>query len=334
MWSKRQIASQVLVRSGLGAILRKAPRWRQGVLILNYHRIGDPGDQMLDHGLWSATPKAFERQMRFLRRHCRIISPAQLLEQEALAGQACAMVTFDDGYRDNYEVAFPILQSLGVPATFFVSTGFTDRPRLPWWDEISWMICSSRRSRLSSAMLALDVTLEGNRQRAIDAALLVYKRLPGEATAVFMDDLGEACGTGRCPANLGRDLWMTWDMLRAMSEAGMTVGGHTVDHPVLSRLSPLEQEEQIGGCMQRLEEELAVKGRFFAYPRGKEDSFSDATRAALYQAKIDVAFSYYGGFNHPGHADPYDVRRVPVEMTTRREAFEALVSMPSVFTRS
>lgn len=331
MWSKREIASQVLVHSGLGAVLRKAPWWRDGVLILNYHRVGLPDGETLDRGLWSATPAAFEQQMRFLKRHCRIVSPADLLEPESLRGQACAMVTFDDGYRDNYEVAFPILQSLGMPGTFFVTTGLIDEPRLPWWDEISWMILTSRREHLKSAFLAVDLPLVGDRQAAIEAVGAVYKKLPGEATSVFMRDLTEACGSGECPASLSEKLWMTWGMLREMSEAGMTIGGHTVDHPILSRLTAQEQEEQIGGCMDRLAQELELKGRFFAYPRGKGDSFNDLTRAALYQARVDLGFSYYGGFNQPGFADPYDVKRVPVEMETQRADFEAIVSMPAVF---
>lgn len=331
MWSRREIASQVLVKSGLGAVLRVSPWLRQGVLILNYHRIGVPGTSAFDHGLWSATAEAFEQQVNFIKRNCRVISPLDLLDEQSLEGEACAMITFDDGYRDNYEVAFPILKKHGVSATFFVTTGFIDSPRVAWWDEIAWMVHTSNRPSITAAGLGCDMPLAGQQQQTIERLLSTYKALPPTATEAFLNGLAQGCGTGRCTRAVAGHVWMTWDMLREMASAGMTIGGHTVDHPILSRLSASEQQYQINACMTRLEREVSLPGRFLAYPRGKGDSFNDDTRAALYEARIDLAFSYYGGFNEFGNMDPYDVKRVAIELDTVREDFESVVSMPAVF---
>ena len=93
----------------------------------------------------------------------------------------------------------------------------------------------------------------------------------------------------------------------------------------------LEQEAEILTSVRRIEEEVKARPRFFAYPRGKTDTFNHETRACLYEARIDLAFSYYGGFNLFGEIDAYDVKRAPVELTTRMEHFEAIVSLPQVF---
>ena len=332
MWSKRGLASQVVVRSGLSWLLRKKHS-RNTVVVLNYHRIGDPSSSPFDRGVFSATPETFDWQMGFLKRECQVLTPTDLCNELSLVGDNFVLVTFDDGYRDNHDVALPILQSHGMKATFFIATGYIDNPHVPWWDEIAWMIRSSPHAGLQASMLMpVNVTFDPpQRRRAIDQVLSVYKKLPGDATRQFMEDLASACGTGRCPAELGRDLWMTWDMIRNLRDAGMTIGGHTVNHPILSQLPRFQQEEEILGCSRRLSEELKRPTRFFAYPRGKLDAFNEDTRACLYEARIERAFTFYGGLNVLGHIDAYDVRRTPVEMETNNHDFEAMLSLRRVF---
>ena len=102
-------AAWLLEKSGgrrlLGAILR----W-SGVLCLNYHRIGDASASHFDWGLWSAGADAFEDQVRFLESHCNLIGPGDLPDVLARGKGRFVLLTFDDGYRDNYEIAFPILK--------------------------------------------------------------------------------------------------------------------------------------------------------------------------------------------------------------------------------
>ncbi len=332
MWSKRELASQALVRSGLSSLLRKH-RGRDRVLVLNYHRIGDPASSPVDHGVFSATAEGFDWQMGFLKRECQVISPADLVNEHSLAGGNFVIVTFDDGYRDNHQTALPILKSHGLNASFFIATGYIDNPHVPWWDEIAWMIRNSPHARLEASMLLpMEVSFDPPiRKRAIDQVLGVYKKLPGDATRQFLDDVAAACGTGRCPPELGRDLWMTWDMIRDLRDAGMTIGGHTVNHPILSQLPRFQQEEEILACSRRLSEELKESTRFFAYPRGKPDAFNEETRACLYEARIERAFSFYGGVNVLGHIDAFNVRRAAVEMETSHHDFVAMLSLPGVF---
>src|SRR5262245_45583277 len=132
---KRQLAARILGATGLRYVLSRVARW-SGVLGLNYHRIGEAGRSVYDRGLWSATADDFDAQVGWLKSHFDIIRPDDLPAALAARRGRHVLITFDDGYRDNYADAFPVLKRHGVPATFFITTGFIDDARLSWWDEI------------------------------------------------------------------------------------------------------------------------------------------------------------------------------------------------------
>ena len=305
-------------------------RWT-GVVGLNYHRIGDGRKSIFDRGLWSATEEDFERQVRYLKANFDVISPRDVAYVVRVKRGRHVLITFDDGYLDNYTAAFPILRSHGARATFFVATGFIDEPRLPWWDEIAWMVRASKKTSLTlPAFLAEPVAFdEPDRERAVRALLRAYKELPGDRTFAYLEAVSEVTGTGRPPAGAvsGR-LWMTWDMLREMHAAGMTIGGHTIHHPVLSRLTREEQYEEIGGCCARIAAELKAPVRAFAYPVGGRDAFNLDTRACLRHAGVRTAFSYYGGFRKLSDWDDYDINRIAIEQDMSFEQFRASVMFP------
>ncbi|MGB5851847.1 MAG: polysaccharide deacetylase family protein [Rhodanobacter sp.] len=329
---KKAIASHLLCRSGLRRLLHRTVRW-SGVLALNYHRIGDALATPFDRGLWSASAEAFAEQVRFCKTQLEIIGPADLPRVRAAGRGRYAMITFDDGYRDNYQTALPILRGEGVAATFFVATGFIDAPTLPWWDEIAWMARTSRRDALElpawfDAPIRFD---EPERETAVRRLLRRYKEMPAQDTAAYLDAVADAAGTGRADARAGEALWMTWDMLREMRAAGMTIGGHTVHHPVLSRMSAQGQRHEILECGRRLAAELGTPMRCFSYPVGNPGAFDQTTRDCLREAGVEHAFSYYGGYAGFDHWDAYDIPRVAVETELDTDWFRCLVTLPRLF---
>lgn len=121
------------------------PRW---LTVLNYHRVGrfeEAGD--VDEGVLDATPESLDRQLGRLRRHCTPVALGDLLAH--LDGAELppnpALVTFDDGYRDNLEQAVPILKRHGIRAAFFIATSYVSERRIFWWDRISWTLKHARR---------------------------------------------------------------------------------------------------------------------------------------------------------------------------------------------
>jgi peptidoglycan/xylan/chitin deacetylase (PgdA/CDA1 family) len=243
------------------------------------------------------------------------------------------MITFDDGYRDNYEIALPLLRAHGLRASFFLATGFLDRPAAPWWDEIAWMVREARTPALAAGDW-LDADLPLADPVAAGAALVArYKALPADRAAALLDHVAEASGAGRCPPERAAAEWMTWDMARELRDAGMWIGGHTVSHPILSAIAPVEQEAEISGCAARLAAELGQPMRWFAYPVGDHGTFDAATRSILAAQGVELAFSFYGGHQRFAHWDRLDLRRVHVGPQVDGQLLRAMLALPQVFAR-
>lgn len=317
------------IPSALRRLAGGVTRW-SGVVGLNYHRIGDGRRSVFDRGLWSATAEAFDQQVRWLKSAFDVITPEDLPRVKRNGRGRHVLITFDDGYADNHDTALPILTAAGARATFFIATGYLDDARLPWWDEIAWMVRSSeKRSVTVSEWLPAPVTFdEPEREQAVRTLLRAYKRLPGDRTSAYLEAIAEATGTGRPAAKDHTGLWMTWNMVREMRAAGMTIGGHTVRHQVLARLPRAEQWDEISGCARRLREELDLAMDTFSYPVGTRDSFNTDTLACLREAGVTSAFSYYGGFRSLHKWDDLDIPRIPVEQDTSFDEFRALVMFP------
>jgi peptidoglycan/xylan/chitin deacetylase (PgdA/CDA1 family) len=328
------LAAQALHRSRGGALLRRVPAWR-GILVLNYHRIGDARQAPYFPDVFSATPDDFDRQLAFLARNADVIGGDDLPFALSARRGRHLLITFDDGYRDNYELAYPLLRQHGLTAVFFLCTGFLDGQGPAWWDEIAWIIRTSPRREIAlPAWLPTPLLLgDGDRQHAIAVAIAAYRRLPGDQAPAFVQHLADAAGTGRLEPSATADLWMSWDMARAMRAGGMTIGGHTVSHPILARLSAQQQLAEIAGCRDRIAKELGEAPRLFAYPVGKPGTFNAETRAALHAAGFAYAFSFYGGHQPFDPLDPYDIRRTFVDWKTTLPWFEAKVMLPTVFAR-
>ncbi|NQV25648.1 MAG: polysaccharide deacetylase family protein, partial [Rhodopirellula sp.] len=133
--NKRELLRRTLSATGGITALESLPVWN-GLLVLNYHRIGMPTDPLVDEALWSANQEDFDRQVTMLKEGFDVIGlselPDAMRELKSARGfsglswksSRLAMITFDDGYADNYELAFPVLKANDVPGVFFVATGF------------------------------------------------------------------------------------------------------------------------------------------------------------------------------------------------------------------
>lgn len=342
--NKRELLRRTLSATGGIKALETLPVWN-GLIVLNYHRIGTPTDPRFDEALWSATQDDFDQQVRMLKDGFDVIGVSELpdaLRELKLAGRQpwkssrFAMITFDDGYVDNYELAYPVLKANDAKGVFFVATGFVDEPRLPWWDEIVWMIRSSQRYGIELPENWVDEPLkfgDSDRRQVINRLLRVYYRLDGGRTEQFLNRIAEAAGSGRAPKEAADGQWMSWDMIQEMSDAGMDFGAHTVTHPILANLTAEEQGMEICESRLRLERQLDRPITSLSYPVGKRESFNDDTRAALSNNGFDWAFSYYGGHSSGADIDRYDIPRVAIESDVSIAEFRSCCALPHVFAR-
>lgn len=330
--NKIERAAWALSRSGAGMALRRLPTW-SGVLTLCFHRIGSREGSGWERTIWDTTLEELDRRLRFLRRHAQVIAPEEMLGMETAPRGPHVLLTFDDGYREWATEVLPLLRAHGVRAAFFLATGLIDEPRAPWWYELPWMARQARVEQLPAGeWLSEPLGLGEDRDAAAEALLDAYKALPGERCEAFVEWVAEASGAGRCDPRAVRDDWLTWDMVRELRDAGMEIGGHTVEHPVLSGLPAETQREQITACAARLDVELGREMRMFAYPVGLPDSFDGKTRAALHAAGVRLAFGYHGGYARAGQPlDPLDVPRVTGGMEP--QILAATLALPQVFAR-
>ncbi len=329
---RRAAVAELLERTGLGSLLRRMPLWH-GVVVLGYHRVGPAARCEFDRTVFSAGVEDFESQLDLFARDFEVIGLADLDEALARRRGRALLITFDDGYRDQAEVSAPLLHARGLPAVFFLATGFVGEQRLAWWDELSWIARSSSLPSIppDGDLLPHAIGLSADRESAARALHARYRELPGADGARFVQRVGELAGTGR-PAP-SESPWMSWADARRLGELGHDVGGHTVTHPILARLPPEEQRREVAGSLERLRAELGAPIESFAYPSGHRGSFDADTVGLLDQHGVRWAFSYRGGFERPGRAEPLDIRRIGVRADEPPELVAATVGLPFIFGR-
>lgn len=332
--SKRELLARTLEQTGMGRLLSATlGRWR-GLLVFNYHRVGDSSTSPFDRALWSASQDEFDQQVEFLKSQFDVIRIADLPEVVSRADRRAVLITFDDGYRDNFELALPVLRRHGVPATFFITSGFMDQRNIAWWDEIAWMVRRSALPQLPSfprSPQTRDLSSPDAQEAAIKQLLLIFKKLPEPETGDFLNDLAIASGAGRCPPDIADGMWMTWDMVRQLHSGGMDLGGHTVSHPVLANADIERQRREIVQSKQRVEELTDCRLTAFSYPVGQRDSFSEETKTLLREAGYDWAFSFYGGFCSTSRNDRFNLPRVGVSPYLTRDLFRSTARLPGIF---
>lgn len=209
----------------------------------------------------------FEQIVRFVSRHFHVL-PFGEAARKLSTGQlppAAACITFDDGYADNLAVAAPILVRHGVPATFFVSTGFIDGGRM-WNDTVIEALRGAPSGELDwsaygAGRWQIDDT--ASRIAACRATLSHLKPLEPGLRLQITHDIGRAAGL---PTR--SDLMLTRDGVVQLRDLGMEVGAHTMNHPILRSVSDAVAADEIGGSRETLAHWLGTAPRVFAYPNG------------------------------------------------------------------
>lgn len=333
---KRDFLANVLEKTYAGPLLSATVAQWNGLVVFNYHRIGNSLDSNSDRALFSATQEVFEKQVQFLKRNYDVIGVDGLHNALHDPTSQSVLITFDDGDLDNYEAAFPVLQQLDATALFFITSGFIDDRSLSWWDEVAWMVRTTELREIDWQELfpnRLQLSDDSQIQSAIFELLLKLKSLPEELVDEFLDTLGNVLKTGRCPQAIADELWMSWDMIREMDQAGMGVGGHTVTHPVLANCDPDRQRFEIQTSKQRIEQEIGHDITAFSYPVGQPDSFTHETQAILEEVGYLWGFSFYGGYCPAMRFEQFDLKRMPVEQRLEANLFQSIARLPQIFAR-
>lgn len=317
--NKRELLSRAFAATRFTDILELLPQ-RRVLLILTYHRVGDPMSTPYDSGVFSATGEELDEHIRHLKRHFTIVSPDEAIELARSGGpsRATVAITFDDGYLDNYQIAYPVLKSHGVSAMFFLATSYVGSNVVPWWDRIAFIVKQSKHSKIRITYpepQEFDIEELGIRETC-RLILKVYRSAKTTDQERFERELTQIC-EATPPGQDSQQLFMDWNQAREMQAGGMQFGSHTHSHTILTTLSADAQREEFRLSREILEREMGRTIDVMAYPVGSPHAFSQESIAGLRATGYRAAFSHYGGFNRPNEIHPYDIRRFPVDNPSR-----------------
>jgi peptidoglycan/xylan/chitin deacetylase (PgdA/CDA1 family) len=280
-----------------------------GVIVITYHRIGPTSD-----GLPGLEVDHFREHMEWIRARCTPIAARELRSRadSPPRRRPAVLVTFDDGYRDYRELAYPILSALGIPALVFVATAYIDEPtRLFWWEALTLALRRTRVPQIEPPWqpdAAWPLGTDDARQRFLREAKRHLKGVAETAKEEAVRSVLARLGV-EPPQLAGERRMLTWDDVRATRDI-TEFGGHSHTHTILSRLDAGQLEAEVRQCRERLEAETGQPPRFFAYPNGKHEDFDDSAKAALRRHGFEMAFSTLEGTNGPA-TDWMAVRRFP-----------------------
>jgi len=215
-------------------ILRR--RNKRKLMILCYHRVveKDESDNIKINGMYTDI-ESFDREMKLLKRYYQPVSEKNIMD--ALDGNTelpdyAVWVTLDDGYRDNYANAWPILKKYGIPVTIFLTTGFINREAVPYFENKS-------------------------------------------ADELFLD----------------------WEEIKRMCEENVSIGAHTMTHPILTTLPDKEIEKEIRGSRDEIERKINKKVISFAYPNGKKGDYDQRCADIAEKSGLKIAVTLENGIN-------------------------------------
>ncbi len=292
--------------------LVKLARWwtrrsGQRLIILNYHRA--TGGDLLWHLL-------------YLRRHYRILHLETALEElytshengkRARDQRTPLVLTFDDGYYDNYTHGFALACELQIPFTIFLVPGYVESGDYFWWREGD---CLASQTQVSEAAIGgCTYHLDQPEERSMLAHAILTRLCQAESVAERDAFLGSVRKVLAVPSSVVPEekpaLPLRWAEVREMEESGwVSFGAHTMHHPVLAYLTdPTEVQREVEECRAMLEQRLGHPVRTFAYPIGQLQHIGENIIRAVRQAGYEWALTTVYGFN-TSRSDPYLLRRI------------------------
>jgi peptidoglycan/xylan/chitin deacetylase (PgdA/CDA1 family) len=313
---KRELLARLFGRAGILRVLERLAAARSGLVVLTYHRIAEPGADLFYDPVISATPESFRAQVDWLGRSVRILTLSEAMERIASPApwrEPAALVTFDDGYRDNFEVAAPILRDRGIPATFFLPAAFVESPRLPWWDEVACVVKQTRVRRLELPPLSIDLDA-APRSAAIRAIITAFLDETIGDERRFLDKLAEQAEVTLDREAMARTLFTDWDQVRRLTgpDTRSSVGSHGHGHRKLAGLDVDSQRRELVESKQILEDRLGREVAALAYPYGWPGTYTAETKTLAAEAGYRAAFAALEGINRQGALDPFAIRRLNV----------------------
>lgn len=297
------LLAQCLNRTGITPWVE---RRRRVIHLLMFHQVNEQEHPL---GL-SITPELFEEVVVFLKRKYEIVSLDKAVENLA-AGKVTSgcVLTFDDGHRDNYDCAFPILKRHGTPATIFVTADALDTGTFGW-QVFDRAVLRTGSASLDLERFGLGIVQLGGRDRSVILGELhrSLKQMPDVRKTEVVNYVINQIGGRQC---VNRSM-LTWSEAKEMADSGLvTIGAHTITHPILSQTAPAQARREIIGGKSLIEERLGRPVHYFAYPNGTLRDFTEEHRLLVAEAGYRAACTTVAGSCVAG-CDLFTLKRIDI----------------------
>lgn len=305
---------------------------RKKAVVLMYHRVltDDEQARTASHPALVVSRETFERQMALLKRRFNVLSAEELADRLArripLPDSSC-VITFDDGWRDNFTNALPVLSHHRLPALVFLPINYIGRARLFWQEALTHLLLRAVQrvrqapdARPRLAVLLTPTGLEGvldianeDPRRAVVAAVGGQKQWPRQTIEALISSLATELGV-RLEDLTEIDGFIDWDQARTMARQGVTFGGHGVEHLLLTQVSREEADREIRGALEALEAKVPPPVATFSYPNGfVTEDIVEQVRKTGYQLAFITKRGPVGCLD-----DPLTIRRLNVHESGTR----------------
>ena len=283
---------------------------------------------------WTQMPvQKFERQIEYISKKYHVLPLTTIIEKlinnEELPDYSLA-ITFDDGLKNIYTTAFPVLKRFNLPATIFLTTCNIGSNGLLWFDRLYLAIKETKETGvdLSEEGLGFFSILTPDEKNQTISTLLTYmKVLQRNEKDLLLNKILNKLGVDSMNIQDGSPFKsLDWDDIISMQESNLiSFGAHTETHTIMTRITREEVLQEIEISKKKIEEKLRIKCLLFAFPNGQKDDFNNEVKDAVKNSGFLSAFTTIGKFNEYC-TDPFELGRFPIGSDVDEQYFNLLIS--------
>ncbi len=287
------------------------------VVIINYHSFVRDYDQTIEvHPTVTHRIDDFNREIRFLKNNFNIVPLDQVVHQLKSGKKfkkPTVAITVDDGFKDNYDLLFPVLRKYKVNVTIFLTTGVIGTEKMLWVGRLEKKFLETVRNEIRLDGIFKGVKFDiSSIEKKRKVYLQVVSRLKNIDTSErdrYLQMIEKKLGTPLYDT----PTMLNWDEIREMHQAGIHFGAHTVNHPILTNVSLDEAKKEILDSKIKIEQELGQPIRHFAFPNGRERDFNEELRQYCKDIGFESVSSCTYGYND-SQEDIYSLKRIGSEV--------------------
>lgn len=306
----RRVINYFRYYSGIYALINLLLR-EKVLIILLYHRLKARDTEMSFPDL-AIEAEYFNLHMKYLARKYKIVSMddvKKILESKGKLDRNYAVVTFDDGYRDNYTYGLKIFKKYRIRPTFYITVNGVENQSLLWFDRLAHIIFSSPLDKVYIDILKKEFDLRAvkNRMKLVKTIACKLKKFKETDKLKEIDALSDKLKVkflGKCC------LMMNWNQVRELLSAGAGIGCHTMNHPILTQIPAGNLKDEIVLSKEQIEKRILRDVKHFAYTNGKKNDYNQSIKE-LVEKHYDTAVTAVFGVNGTGE-DLYELKRIGV----------------------